>query len=95
MKKRIFLFSLIALLTPFIDFMPAKGTNNLGAYWFGVGIGITETLCISVKSGYMKNYSAKTLLRNYRNNFAKSADFDSLSFEDGVQIAFDNLSCRL
>ena len=60
-----------------------------------MGIGITETLCISVKSGYMKNYSAKTLLRNYRNNFAKSADFDSLSFEDGVQIAFDNLSCRL
>ena len=95
MKKRIFLFSSIAFLTPFVDIMPAKAFD-LGAYWSGVGVGITETLCVSIESGYMKNYSARTLLRTYRKNFAKSADFDSRSFEDGVQIAFDTYpSCRL
>jgi len=94
-KKRIFLFSSIAFLTPFVDFIPAKAFD-LGTFWYGVGVGITETLCISTESGYIKNYSARTLLRTYRKNFAKNANFDSRSFEDGVQIAFDTYpSCRL
>ena len=95
MKKRIFLFSSIAFLTPFVDFLPAKAFD-VGTYWYGVGVGIAETLCISEEYGYMKNSSARTLLRTYRNNFAKSAQFDSRRFEDGVQIAFDTYpSCRL
>ena len=95
MKKRIFLFSSIAFLTPFVDFLPAKAFDT-GTYWYGVGVGIAETLCISEEYGYMKNSSARTLLRTYRNNFAKSAQFDSRRFEDGVQIAFDTYpSCRL
>ena len=95
MKKRIFLFSSIAFLTPFVNFLPAKAFD-VGTYWYGVGVGIAETLCVSAGSGYMENYSARTLLRTYRNNFAKNAKFDSRSFEDGVQIAFDTYpSCRL
>tara|TARA_Y100000589_G_scaffold294218_1_gene299708 strand:- start:5720 stop:5854 length:135 start_codon:yes stop_codon:yes gene_type:complete len=44
----------------------------------------------------MENYSAITLLRTYKTNFANSADFDSSSFENGVQLAFDTYpSCRL
>ena len=95
MKKKLFLFSSLAFLTPFVDFIPAKA-SDLGIYWYGVGIGITETLCASVESGYMKNYSARTLLSTYRKNFKKSTDFDSISFEDGVRLAFDTYpSCRL
>ena len=95
MKKRIFLFSSIAFLTPFIDFLPAKAFD-VGTYWYGVGVGIAETLCVSAESGYMENYSARTLLRTYRNNFAKNAQFNSRRFEDGVQIALNTYpSCRL
>ena len=89
------MFSSIAFLTPFVDFLPAKAFD-VGTYWYGVGVGIAETLCVSSESGYMKNYSARTLLKTYRNNFAKDARFDSRRFEDGVQIAFDTYpSCRL
>ena len=95
MKKRIFLFSSIAFITPFVGFQPANAFD-VGTYWYGVGVGIAETLCVSSESGYMKNYSARTLLKTYRNNFAKDARFDSRRFEDGVQIAFDTYpSCRL
>ena len=94
MKKRILVLSSVAFLTPFFK-VPAKAFD-ISTYWYGVGVGITETLCVSSESGYMKNYSARTLLRTYRKNFAKNANFDSGSFEDGVQIAFDTYpSCRL
>ena len=89
------MFSSIAFITPFVGFQPAKAFD-VGTYWYGVGVGIAETLCVSSESGYMKNYSARTLLKTYRNNFAKNARFDSRRFEDGVQIAFDTYpSCRL
>ena len=95
MKKRIFLFSSIAYLTQFVGFLPAKAID-VGTYWYGVGVGIAETLCVSAESGYMENYSARTLLRTYRNNFAKNARFNSRRFEDGVQIALNTYpSCRL
>ena len=95
MKKRIFLFSSIAFLTQFVGFLPAKAFD-VGTYWYGVGVGIAETLCVSAESGYMENYSARTLLRTYRNNFAKNARFNSRRFEDGVQIALNTYpSCRL
>ena len=95
MKKRIFLFSSIAYLTQFVGFLPAKAID-VGTYWYGVGVGIAETLCVSAESGYMENYSARTLLRTYRNNFAKNAQFNSRRFEDGVQIALNTYpSCRL
>ena len=63
--------------------MPAKAFD-LGTYWYGVGVGIAETLSVSAESGYMENYSARALLRTYRNNFAKNANFDSRSFEEVV-----------
>ena len=95
MRKNILLLSSIALLTPFVDFKPAKAFD-IGAYWYGVGVGISETLCISSEYGYMNNKSARTIMREYRNTFANSPNFDSISFEDGVQVAFDTYpSCRL
>ncbi len=95
MKKKIILFSSIACITPFIDFLPAKAFD-IGTYWYGVGVGIAETLCVSSDFGYMQNNNASLLLRTYRNNFAKNANFDSKSFEDGVKIAFDTYpSCKL
>ncbi len=95
MIKKFFLFSSIAFLTPFIDMQRAKAFD-LGAYWLGVGIGVTETLCVSSLDGYMTNSSARTILRTYRNNFAKMSQFDSKSFENGVQGALDTYpSCRL
>ena len=95
MIKKLFLFSSIAFLTPFVDLQRAKAFD-LGAYWLGVGVGITETLCVASLDGYITNNSATTILRAYRNNFAKSSDFDSGSFENGVQGALNTYpSCRL
>ena len=95
MKKKFFLFSSIVLLTSFVDMQRAKAFD-LGSYWMGVGIGITETLCVASIDGFMTNNSARTLLRSYRNNFAKVSEFDSRSFENGVQGALNTYpSCRL
>jgi len=95
MKKSILLFSSISLLTPIVGFVPAKAFD-IGSYWYGVGVGIAETLCVASGSGYMQNSYASILMRTYRENFGNNANFDSRSFEDGVQIAFDTYpSCRL
>ncbi len=95
MKKKFFLFSSIALLTSFVDIQRAK-SFDLGAYWLGVGVGIAETLCVASIDGYMTNNSARTILRAYRTNFAKTSEFDSGSFENGVQGALSTYpSCRL
>ena len=95
MIKKFFLFSSIAFLTSFVEFQRTKAFD-LGAYWLGVGVGITETLCVASMDGYMTNNSARTILKSYRNNFAKSAEFDSASFENGVQGALNTYpSCRL
>ena len=95
MKKRILWFSSLAFFTPFVDFVPAKAFD-LGTYWYGVGVGIAETLCVASASGYMQNSYASLLMRTYRTNFGSNPNFDSRSFEDGVQIAFDTYpSCRL
>ena len=95
MIKKIFLFSSISFLTYFVDIQRAKAFD-LGTYWLGVGIGITETLCVASIDGYMTNNSARTILRTYRNNFSKVSEFDSRSFEKGVQGALNTYpSCRL
>ncbi len=95
MKKKFFLFSSIAFLTPLVEFIPAKAFD-LGSYWYGVGVGIAETLCVSTESGYMNNSSARTLFKTYRKNFGNSSSFDSRSFENGVKIALETYpSCRL
>ena len=95
MKKEFFLFSTLAFLTYFVDMQRAKAFD-LGPYWLGVGIGITETLCVASIDGYMTNNSARIILRTYRNNFAKVSEFDSGSFENGVQGALNTYpSCRL
>ena len=95
MIKKFFLFSSITFLTSFVDMQRVKAFD-IEAYWLGVGVGITETLCVSTLDGYMTNSSARSILRAYRNNFAKSSEFNSRSFENGVQGAFDTYpSCRL
>ena len=95
MIKKFFLFSSITFLTSFVDMKRVKAFD-LEAYWLGVGVGITETLCVATMDGYMTNSSARSILRAYRNNFAKSSEFNSRSFENGVQGAFDTYpSCRL
>ena len=95
MIKKFFLFSSIAILTPFIDIQRAKAFD-LGPYWLGVGIGITETLCVASIDGYMTNNSARLILRTYRNNFAKMSEFDSRNFENGVQGALNTYpTCNL
>ena len=89
------MFSSIAFLTSFVDMQRAKAFD-LESYWLGVGIGITETLCVSSIDGYMTNNSARTILRTYRKNLAKVSEFDSRSFENGVQGALNTYpSCRL
>ena len=95
MLKNFFLFSSITFLTSFVDMQRVKAFD-LEAYWLGVGVGITETLCVSTMDGYMTNSSARSILRAYRSNFAESSEFNSRSFENGVQGALDTYpSCRL
>ena len=95
MIRKFFLFSSITFLTSFVDMQRVKAFD-IEAYWLGVGVGITETLCISTMDGSMTNSYAKSILRAYRDNFAKSSEFSSRSFENGVQGAFDTYpSCRL
>ena len=94
MKKNFLFFSSIALLTSFINFQ--KAYADLGTYWLGVGVGITETLCVASMDGYMTNITARNFLSSYRSNLAKSSDFDSESFEIGVQETLNiYTSCRL
>ena len=89
------MYSFVTFLTSFVDMQRVKAFD-LEAYWLGVGVGISETLCIATIDGYMTNSSARSILRSYRNNFAESSEFNSRSFENGVQGALDTYpSCRL
>ena len=95
MINKICFFSSIVFLTSFADMQKVKAFD-LEAYWMGVGIGITETLCVASIDGYMTNNSARTILRAYRKNFAKASEFDRGSFENGVQGALNTYpTCRL
>ena len=51
-------------------------------------VSLKETLFLSLVAGYIKVFSAKNLLKTYRENFEQNTNFDSRSFEDGVQISF-------
>ena len=77
-------------------YLSYTGTNELDAYWYGVGIGIAETLCYSVLNGYISNNLARSIMSEYRNTFNKDKDFRSINFEEGVQLAPDSYpNCRL
>ena len=72
------------------------GTDVFGAYWYGVGIGIGETLCYSTANGYIANNVARNMMRDYRNIYRGGEDFRSKNFEEGIQLAIDGYpGCRL
>ena len=72
------------------------GTDVFGAYWYGVGIGIGETLCYSIANGYIANNVARNMMTDYRNIYRGGADFRSENFEEGIQLAIDGYpGCRL
>ena len=72
------------------------GTDVFGAYWYGVGIGIAETLCYSTGNGYIANNVARKMMRDYRNVFKGGKDFRSKNFEEGIQLAINGYpGCRL
>ena len=132
MKKILYLFSYIVLLTTFFGFKKANsydfdrgfittvansregqttnglitnmdvhsyssnvafsGTNELDAYWYGVGIGIGETLCYSKANGYIKDKVARTIIRDLRNLYEE----ENLTFEEGIELANDTYpGCNL
>ena len=51
------------------------GTDELEAYWYGVGIGIAETLCYSTANGYISNNVSRNMIRDYRNNYRGDKNF--------------------
>ena len=63
MKKQFFIFFNSFFLTSSIDFKPAKAFD-IGAYWYGVYVRLTETPCLYLEAGYIENFSAKKLLKN-------------------------------
>ena len=72
------------------------GTDVFGAYWYGVGIGIGETLCYSIANGYIANNVARNMMRDYRNIYRGQKDFRSKTFEEGIKLAIDGYpGCRL
>tara|TARA_A100001388_G_C28325829_1_gene292074 strand:+ start:67 stop:477 length:411 start_codon:yes stop_codon:yes gene_type:complete len=72
-----------------------SGTDELGAYWYGVGIGIAETLCYSTQEGFMSNTVSSNMMNDYRNIYRGGADFRSIQFEEGIQVALDSYpGCR-
>ena len=71
------------------------GTDQLGAYWYGVGIGIAETLCYSTENGYISKNVARKIIRDFRNLY-RGENFRSKNFEEGVKLAIDTYpGCRL
>ena len=73
-----------------------SGTDELGAYWYGIGIGIGETLCYSMANGYISNNIPINMMRDYRNIYRGGDDFRSVNFEEGIQLAIDGYpGCRL
>ena len=57
------------------------GNDELDAYWYGVGIGIAETLCYSTANGYFSNSIAIKMMRDYRNIYSGEKIFRSKTFE--------------
>ena len=71
------------------------GTDDLAAYWYGVGIGMAETLCYSTENGYISKNVARNITRNFRNLY-RGENFRSKNFEEGVKLAIDTYpGCRL
>ena len=72
-----------------------SGTDELGAYWYGVGIGIAETLCYSTQEGFISNNISSSMMNDYRNIYRGGADFRPIQFEEGIQVALDSYpGCR-
>ena len=67
-----------------------SGTDELGAYWYGVGIGIAETLCFLVQEGEISSIRSSTMMGEYRNIYYGGADFRGIQFEEGIQVALDS-----
>ena len=67
-----------------------SGTDELGAYWYGVGIGIAETLCYLVQEGQISSSFSSNLMSDYRNIYYGGADFRGIQFEEGIQVALDS-----
>ena len=67
-----------------------SGTDELGAYWYGVGIGIAETLCFLVQEGEISSSRSRNLMSDYRNIYYDGADFRGIQFEEGIQVALDS-----
>ena len=67
-----------------------SGTDELGAYWYGVGIGIAETLCFLVQEGEISSSRSRNLMSDYRNIYYGGADFRGIQFEEGIQVALDS-----
>jgi len=66
------------------------GTDELGAYWYGVGIGIAETLCYLVEEGKIFSEFSRNMMSEYRNIYYGGADFRGIQFEEGIQVALDS-----
>ena len=66
------------------------GTDELGAYWYGAGIGITETLCYSTANGYISKNAARNIISAFRNNYKGTENFRSKNFEEGIKLAIDS-----
>ena len=72
------------------------GSDQLEAYWYGVGIGIAETLCFSTANGYISNNVARNMMSDYRNIYGGEKEFRSKTFEEGIKLAIDGYpGCRL
>ena len=72
------------------------GTDELEAYWYGIGIGIAETLCYLTLNGNISSNLSRNLMRDYRNIYRGEKDFRSKTFEEGVELAINGYSgCRL
>ena len=66
------------------------GSDQLEAYWYGVGIGIAETLCYLVQEGQISSSLSSNLMSDYRNIYYGGADFRGIQFEEGIQVALDS-----
>ncbi len=72
------------------------GTDELDAYWYGAGIGISETLCYLTTNRSIYKSLARNTLKEFRNNYSGTEDFRSKSFEEGIQLGNEyNPDCNL
>ena len=65
------------------------GTDELGAYWYGAGIGIAETLCYLTTNGSIYKNLARNTLKEFRNTYKGTDDFRSKNFEEGIKLGND------